>query len=456
MIWIYRILFPLAFLITLPWYLRRMLKRGGYGHSFAARFGFVPRLPPPTPGLQRVWIQAVSVGELNAVAPLIQALASTGQHEILLTTTTSTGYALARERLAAHCRVIAPFPLDFLPCRLLTLRRWQPQSLVLMEGELWPELLHTARRRNIPVSLINARLSDRSFQRYRRLGSLRQLVFSPLSQILAASPADAQRFRSLGFSSTRLHITGNLKCDAPLDPQLSPAQRTALRQALFPPAPAPAPAPATAPATAPPAPAPAEPPEHLPILLGSSTWPGEEAFLLDLQNAAEASGTPCLLLIVPRHAERRSNIRDLLEHQPRPFYFRSTNTTPPPGTQIHIADTTGELRLLSECVDLAFIGKSLPPHREGQTPIEAAALGLPIVFGPGMSNFRSIATSLRDHQAALQGKTPQEVCQHLLHALQDPGLRQTLSHNARSWHRSQRGALSKTIAALTASPSPSP
>ena len=168
MSWAYRILFPLLLIPALPYYLWRMLRRGGYGPGFSQRLGFFPKLGPKTPGKRRLWIQAVSVGELEAIGPLLRRLQASGAAEIILTTTTSTGYRLAQERYADVADRIGIFPTDLWPCSALAWNRICPDGVILVEGELWPEHLAQARARGVPADLINGRISDKSFARHLR------------------------------------------------------------------------------------------------------------------------------------------------------------------------------------------------------------------------------------------------------------------------------------------------
>jgi 3-deoxy-D-manno-octulosonic-acid transferase len=296
----------------------------------------------------------------------------------------------------------------------------------MMEGELWPEHLHQAAKRGVPVVLANARLSDRSYHRYSRVRGLAQrLVLDKLSLVLAGNAQDAQRFERLGLPAYRLRFVGQLKCDVPVEPRLSPHERVALRQSLF--------------------------PDMAPgglVLLGSSTWPGEETFLLEVLQAARDECGDVRLLLVPRHAERRDEIARLLDAQDLPWQLRSRLAGGAPGTLVHVADTTGELRMLTQAADVAFIGKSLPPHREGQTPIEAAALGVPAVMGPGMGNFRDVAQSLREAHAAIHAYDRRSVKSCLLELLRNPGRRMDLAARGREWHASQRGARAATLQSI--------
>ena len=233
MSWAYRILFPLLLIPALPYYVWRMLRRGGYGTGFSQRLGFFPKVGPKTPGKLRYWIQAVSVGEIEAIGPLLKELKASGQVDLVLTTTTSTGYRLARERYAEVCTFIGIFPLDFWPCSALAYRRLQPSAIVLTEGELWPEHLGQARARKLPTLLINARLSDRSFARHQRFKGASRGLLAGFTWIGSGSEEDARRLMSLGAEPANIDVTGNLKFDVASDGPLSLGERLVLRQALI-------------------------------------------------------------------------------------------------------------------------------------------------------------------------------------------------------------------------------
>lgn len=437
MIFFYRLLFVPAIVFALPYYLWRMFKRGGYARDFFHRFGLIGNLPPRRAGVRRLWVQAVSVGEVRAIAPLLEALAKDPSVEVVLTTTTSTGYAIVREKYTALCIATGIFPLDFWAFSACAWRRIRPDAVILMEGELWPEHLNQARKRKVPAILINARLSDRSLGRYQRVRALAGRLLRHLDTILAGSQMDAGRFAALGYPQEQIHVTGNLKFDVHLPPVGDAATRQQERAKL-----------GFAAGSL--------------VLLGSSTWPGEEEELIKVLQSARAAGIDCRLLLVPRHAERRGEIRQLLSRYPQ-FGHRvrseekaaaastgvsasATNATA--ATDIYVADTTGELAWLTQLADLAFIGKSLPPHTEGQSPIEAAAAGLPITYGPGMSNFRPICRSLQEAQAALRCADAQDAAANLLRLLQSAPERESLSANCRTWLSANQGATQRTLEQL--------
>lgn len=423
MSWAYRILFPLLLIPALPYYFWRMLRRGGYGEGFSQRLGFFPKQPPKTPGKRRFWIQAVSVGEMEAIGPLLRQLKAGGTAEIILTTTTSTGYRLARERYADVADQVGIFPTDLWPCSALAWRRIRPDAVILVEGELWPEHLAQARARGVPAYLINGRISDKSFARHRRFRGLSAYVLGHFRKIGAGSEEDVRRFRELGFEPT---LTGNIKFDVASDAPMSAPERAQLRADLgF----------GADPRTV--------------VLLGSSTWKGEETHLLRLVRELRGAGTDVRLLLVPRHSERRAEVAAEASASGLAWHQRSTGgPTAPNGTVVHLADTTGELRRLTRAADVAFCGKSLPPHEGGQTPVECAAAGVAIVYGPRMTNFRDICRGLERAGAALKAEDARDLAAVLSRLVGDAAARGEMGRNAAAWHQGNRGATGRTLALL--------
>ncbi|MFI5335930.1 MAG: 3-deoxy-D-manno-octulosonic acid transferase [Opitutales bacterium] len=421
MIWVYRTLFLPLLLVAAPYYLWRMRRRGGYAEGFWHRFGAVPVLPPKQPGVRRVWLQAVSVGEMLAIAPLLEGLRRDGDVEVYLTTTTSTGYRLAREKYAALACGIGYFPLDFWAFSARAWRAVQADLGILMEGERWPEHVRQAQRRGVPVLSVNARLSDRSFRRLLQSKWVWRPLAGGLTRILCAAKRDEQRFKALGFSPERLLTTGNLKLDVNI-PLLDQAARLQLRRELGLPA------------------------GGL-VLLGSSTWAGEETALLTALKAARGRGLAVSLLLVPRHAERREELRALLEKSGLKFHFRSEGNAVGE-VDVAVGDTTGELRMLTQLADLVFIGKSLAPHDGGQTPVEAAILGQPVLHGPRMTNFRDIIRSLTEAGAVRKVDTHSALIEAAVELLQDGTQRGKLAEAAREWSAANRGATERTLAAI--------
>jgi 3-deoxy-D-manno-octulosonic-acid transferase len=421
MIYVYRLLFLPALLLASPYYLWRMRRRGGYAEGFWHRFGEVPPLPAKATGAKRVWLQAVSVGEILAIAPLLEAFKREGHTEVYLTTTTSTGYQLAKEKYAALTVGIGYFPLDWWAFSAAAWRKVAPDLAILMEGERWPEHIAQARRCGVPVISINARMSDRSFKRSMRFNwALRPLAVG-ITRVLCAAKRDEQRFKSLGFPPDRLQTTGNLKLDVTI-PLLAESAKAALRRELG-------------------------LPEGGLVLLGSSTWVGEEVALITALKSAREKGLAVSLLLVPRHAERREELRGLLEKSGLRFHFRSTGAAAGE-VDVAVGDTTGELRKFTQLADLVFTGKSLAPHDGGQTPVEAAVLGKPVLHGPRMTNFRDIIRSLTEAGAVRKVETHSELISVAVELLQDSAQREKLAAAAREWSEANRGATERTLAVI--------
>ena len=420
MIWLYRIIFLPLLLVAAPYYLWRMRRRGGYTAGFGGRFGDTEALPPKVAGRKRIWLQAVSVGEMLAIAPLLEAFRREGNTEVYLTTTTSTGYKLAKEKYAALTIGVGYFPLDFWAFSERAWWRVKPDLCILMEGERWPEHVHQAEAHGVPVLCVNARLSDRSYRRSVRSAWLLRPLTNSITQILCASKRDEQRFRAIGYPPERLQTTGNLKLDVTIPP-LPDAQLTQLRRELG-------------------------LGDGL-VLLGSSTWAGEEAALLTAFQQARARGLKVSLLLVPRHAERREELRGLLVKSGWSFHFRSEGPAPGP-VDIAVGDTTGELQKFTQLADVVFVGKSLAPHDGGQTPVEAAILEKPLLHGPHMTNFREIIRGLTEAGAVRKVETHAELISAVGELLQDAGQRAKLSTAAHEWHEANRGATGRTLAVI--------
>jgi 3-deoxy-D-manno-octulosonic-acid transferase len=295
--------------------------------------------------------------------------------------------------------------------------------VILVEGELWPEHLAQARARGVPAYLINGRISDKSFARHQRFRKLSHHVLGHFRQIAAGSEEDARRFRVLGFDST---ITGNIKFDVASDAPMSAEERARLRADLgF----------GADPRTV--------------VLLGSSTWKGEETALLKIIRELRAAGTDVRLLLVPRHSERRAEVAAEVSASGLDWHQRSSGgPVAPAGTIVHLADTTGELRRLTRAADLAFCGKSLAPHEGGQTPIECAAAGVAILYGPRMTNFRDICRGLEKAKAASRAEDGDALGGKIRTLCGDERERTEMGRNGAAWHQGNRGATERTLALL--------
>ena len=396
-----------------------MVKRGGYGRDFKHRFGIYPKETGNSEGKKRIWFQAVSVGELQAVKPLLQRLKESGNYWIAVTTTTSTAYTILQRDFQTISDFHGYFPLDFWPISARTWNQIRPDLAVLTESELWPEHMHQAKTREVPLLLINARISDRSFRRYSKFKGLTTFMRKTLTAIGAGSQIDKERLESLGLDPQKISLTGNLKLDKDVQPRLSEEEIQGFKTEM------------------------GFPPESR-VILGSSTWPGEEMMLCRIFERLAKVFTDLRLLIVPRHAERKAEIVAELEGVDFSKHFRSDGKQAPDGTQIYVADTTGELPMLTQVAEVAFIGKSMPPHREAQSMVECAILGVPAIIGPGYSNFRAIVESLVQGELIQVVETEAALESALREQLMNPELSETRTR-AQNWHNANKGALSKTL-----------
>lgn len=424
----YHVLFLIFLAVSWPRYGWRMWKRGGYRRGFMQRFGCYPAEAPASGNAdgRRIWIHAVSVGEMFIALRLRdRLLAIWPDRHVVLTTNTSTGHALAAGRLSPRDTTLLYFPLDLAWTMRRAFRYINPGLIVLMECELWPVMLREAHRRKIPVAVVNARLSDRSFAGYRRAGFLFRRIAGLISAVYAQTERDAGRFRELGVAADRIYVAGNAKYDlAGIDPRGVQHAHAALQAAAI-------------------------TPESL-VVLGGSTWPGEEDRLMEmLPRLRRAAGAPVVLVLVPRHVERRAAICDAaMRRKLRLVTRRQTRMAPetvPP--DVLLVDTTGELQHLYAAADVIFVGKSLDA-RGGQNPIEPAALGRPVVVGPHMQNFSEVVSDLFAANAIIRVGNASELERQLIDLLQNPEKRRQLGERAAATVQAYRGAIDRTAQRL--------
>jgi len=414
-VFLYRFLFFPIFIVLLPYYLLRMIKRGGYKACFYHRFGFLPKNNQKN----TLWLQAVSVGELEALQPFLEALQQK-KIPVYLTTTTSTGFQIAQKKYANLVSHIAYFPLDFWLFSKLAWHRIQPSMVILMESELWPEHLRQAYNHKIPVYLINGRCSDKTFKHYSKIPGIAKILLSYITKIFAASQLDADRFKRLCPSLTKIETTGNLKVDAALQhlsQDLNAIQRSELGKSW----------------------------EEATILLGASTWEGEEKLLVDVYLEAKKEFKNLKLLLVPRHAERGESVFSSLQSYSDKICLR---TAPIEDADIYIANTTGELKYFIQLADLVFVGKSTGNNFGGQTPIESAAAGKPIVYGSHMENFRAICKSLEQAKGACRCLDEDSVKNQLMAWLKNPQNAIQYGQAAKQWAHDNLGATQRIIEKL--------
>ena len=444
---LYTVLHALSFVVLSPMFLYKMWKRGKYRENFSQRFGsYAPELRQRLEKKlgPRCWIQAVSVGEVNLALRLLQSLRRAfPQYRLVLTVTTSTGYALARERLPNEVELLY-FPQDFLWTVKRAYNLIQPDFIILIESELWPNHIWEAARRCIPVFLVNGRMSPRSVLGYRKVGWLFRRVFGELRLICAQSPQDMENFLSAGVPRDRVHMTGNMKYDAAL-PQngaaakIDPAQ--ILRQIGV------------------------APTHH--VLVAGSTHPGEEEILFDMLQQLRAKFPDLFLVLVPRHVERAPEIVELAKRKQMNLILRSNvggarpPGAPPASVQVReglatpvgavvdkldclLVNTTGELRRFYQIATVIFVGKSLV-GQGGQNIVEAAASGHPVVFGPHMENFLEISRQFVAEDACVQVQDVYELRHALQDLLQDEHLREKITAAAQRVIAANVGATDRTV-----------
>ena len=439
MIYFYRLLALPLMLITSPYFIGRKLRREGILVDWKQRFGFLPNLPNKnqthlnnTKSKKRIWIQAVSVGEILAIETLIDQLMSTENIDVILTTTTSTGYKTAKERYSKKIKLVALFPIDFWIFSKIAWSRIDPDCIILAESELWPEHLTQANKNNTPVFMINARLSNLSFKRLKAFKPFAHFLFSKVKTIYSATQIDYDRFLALGIKADS--AIGNIKLDVPFPPPLSTEEKFEHQNLLF---------------------SNTKKSEGKKfILIGASTWPGEEALLLSAQKICIQSGIDCRLIIVPRHVERKASIIKLLKEQNLKWALASgakEDSMNQNDISIFLSDKTGNLSKLVRLADLAFIGKSMPPNKGGQTPIEAVAQGVPIITGPNTSNFDSIIHELKNASAGIQIQNSNLLSQKVLELAQDTKKRSNLAQSGIDWHKSNKGISNLISEAIIAS-----
>jgi 3-deoxy-D-manno-octulosonic-acid transferase len=319
---------------------------------------------------------------------------------------------------------LGPFPIDWLPFSSRGWKRIEPDLVAMVDSELWPEHMEQARKRNVPIVILNARLSDRTFSRLGKLRLLRSIVLPKHIQVFAASERQAERWKTVGIATEKIKTTGNLKLDAePELPQTKEANELLKKEFGF--------------------------PETDLVLAGISTWPGEEQALVDAFLAARAESLPVRLVIIPRHAERKQEIADgFARRQNLAIHFRSNGNQAPSNNTVYIGDTTGELGSLIRVADVAFVGKTLPPNAGGQNPIEPAARAIPLLFGPNYQNFQEVCEGLLALGAAVEVKNQEQLEKQVIRLLGDPESRRKAGQAARQWKETHTGATGRTIEGL--------
>jgi 3-deoxy-D-manno-octulosonic-acid transferase len=400
-----RTLYTAALRLLLPFVLARLWLRGrrepGYREGISERFGVYRGEKPE----KLVWVHAVSVGEARAAAPLVRALAARlPDHRILVTCTTAAGRETLKQ-VYGDSILVAFLPYDFPEAVQAFLAHFSPRLGVLMETEVWPNLLAGCAARGVPVVLANARLSEKSARGYLRLRSLAQPAFASLALVCAQSEADAARLRSVG--ARRVEVTGNLKFDVGPDPEQLAAGR-AWRAAI-----------------------------GRPMLLLASTREGEEQMLLEEIKADRN----LLVVIVPRHPQRFDDVAPMTQAR------RTRQPLPLPEHRLYLGDTMGEMPFYYAACDVAVIGGSFAPLG-GQNLIEALACGSPVVVGPSMFNFAEATRLALEAGAVLQAANAVDAVKLAVSLMHDARLRRAMSAAGRKLCQTHRGATERHLKLL--------
>lgn len=418
----YNVVFFAAFGVTCPYYLYRLWRRGNFWLNFGQRFGFYPpSLKARLKGGTDIWIHAVSVGEAMIATVLIRYLRDLNPGlKIVLSTTTATGYRVSKKLEDANTTVILN-PTDFLWSARQAFEMIRPKRLVLIESEIWPNYIWCAKRRSIPVYLVNTRLSPRSERRYQRFRFFARPILQELDLVMAQDETDVPRLIRAGFPAESIFVVGSMKydvADIPEDGKSSIDQWWGncgwTRNNL--------------------------------ILLGGSTHSGEEEIIADIYRQLKKDWPQLRLIIAPRHAERGGSVKNACENLGLKTVLRSelsqsfSNGHSP---DVLVLNSTGELRSLYTKADVVFIGKSLRA-RGGQNFIEAARVGTPIVVGPNMQNFQNLTQEFLKQNGLIQVGNDFELSQRIRELISSPEKRKTLGEKGLEAFRQNLGAGRKT------------
>lgn len=424
---LYNILFLIFFGLSAPYYFWRMHRRGGWRHNFGQRFAlYDASLKQALTNRHVIWIHAVSVGEVNLCTQIIQALEPRVPNvKFVVSCTTTTGMAELRRRLPTRVSMIY-YPIDRRKFVRRALATINPEAVILVEAEIWPNFIWRVRDLKIPLFLANARLSDRSFPRYKKAAFLFRPLFAAFTGVGCQNDEDARRLREVGCRPEAVRVVGNLKFDAAkLTEQRTLDVRGMLRQIGV--------------------------SDDALILVAGSTHDGEEILLADITRRLREKFPKLFLVLVPRHFERCKDIGQKLRARGVKFMFRSeiyTGTRVQPETlDCLLVNTTGELKFFYEPADVVFVGKSLTAIG-GQNPIEPGAQGKAIVFGPNMQNFADITRVFLRKNAAVQVRTPEELEKIIGELLADAPRRVALGRAALELVAENLGAVERTVAMI--------
>ena len=424
---VYNVLFFAFFCLSAPFYFLKMLRRGNWRSGFGQRFGFYGNdVKERLADKRTIWLHAVSVGEVNVCTELIRELEPRlpGFH-FTVSTTTSTGMARLRAELPGNVSKVY-YPIDLFWIVSRALRVIRPAAFILIEAEIWPNLLWRLKRMNVPTMVVNARLSDRSYRGYRKHAWLFRPIFQSFAYVGAQNEQDAGRLREIGYREDAVAIPGVLKFDTAKPPKASTLDaRELLRRCGM--------------------------KANAPVLVGGSTHDGEEAILARIAKRLRERFPDLYLVLVPRHMERRNQVAATLDELDVNYQLRSRLTEQGENPDCHclVVDSTGELIEFYREATLVFVGKSLTA-KGGQNPIEPGALGKAMVLGPNMQNFRYVAQAFVEGDGARQVTDEEALESTLAELLSDSQLAEALGANALKVVEGNQGGVARTVDGVVA------
>ncbi|MDH5927278.1 lipid IV(A) 3-deoxy-D-manno-octulosonic acid transferase [Vibrio lentus] len=412
-----RLIYTLILSLASPLLLYGLYKskpgKPSFGQRWKEHFGITPQ----TQGKNPIWIHAVSVGESIAAVPIIKQLKQQDPNQaIVVTTTTSTGAEQIDKLgdLVEHRYM----PIDFSWCVRGFLKAVQPKQMLIMETELWPNTLHCVAKAGIPISVLNARLSERSRQRYAKFQAVFDLLAKNLSQVLCQYPSDAERFIRLGLDKSSVHVTGSIKFDIEVSAEQVSKGKALREQIGF---------------------------ERC-VWIAASTHQGEDEIVLDAHKQLLKDNPNTLLMIVPRHPERFNQVSELAQEHGFKTITRTSQQPITSDVEVYIADTMGEMLVLLGGSDVCFMGGSLVGDKVGgHNLLEPAALQLPLLSGPSYFNFSEITDKLLEAQAVTICHNSNEIADQLRALFTHPKLRKEKGLAAYQVIEQNRGALDSTL-----------
>ncbi|MDW6091550.1 lipid IV(A) 3-deoxy-D-manno-octulosonic acid transferase [Vibrio rhizosphaerae] len=419
--WIYTILLAFVAPFFLAGLYKKKPQKPAIGSRWKEHFGWVSPLQDNPEKTSPIWVHAVSVGETISVSPFIKQLRQMyPERKIVITTTTATGAEQARKLLPDIEHRYAPLDFPFAVKKFMAVI--QPSHLIIMETELWPNLLHIAKAHGLNVSVINARLSEKSYRGYKRVKPLINMCLPHIDHLCCQSEEDKNRFLRLGSQASQLSVTGSMKYDIHISDTALHSAR-ALRHILG---------------------------KTRPVWIAASTHHGEDQLILQNHQTILQSHPDALLILVPRHPERFNSVYTLCCEYGLSTQRRTTEHSPEKQFQVYLGDTMGEMLTLIGASDICFMGGSLLGDVGGHNVLEPAALGIPTLIGPHYYNFHDITVTLENAGALQVIHHAQEICQSILNLFHDDKQRLHMSLQAKKVIQENAGAISKTISYVLA------